>query len=127
MSLGRQGRSFLTVGVLQWLLDWGVLVALSHAGMAIEVANIIGRVSGATLGFWLNGRVTFAGEETAAGPTQLRRFSLMWIATTVISTWSLGAIENMVGLQWTWLAKPCVEAVLGVVGFLGSRHWVYRR
>lgn len=127
MSLGRQGRSFLTVGILQWLLDWGVLVALSHAGMAIEVANIVGRISGATLGFWLNGRVTFAGEETAAGPTQLRRFALMWLATTAISTWALGSIENLVGLQWAWLAKPCVEAVLGVVGFLGSRHWVYRR
>lgn len=127
MSLTRQGRTYLSIGILQWLLDWAVVVALSHAGLAIEPANVLGRITGAALGFWLNGRFTFAGEDTTVGGPQLARFGLMWIGTTVLSTWSLALIDDAVGLQSAWLAKPAVELVLGIVGFALSRHWVYRR
>ncbi len=127
MSLTRQGRHYLLIGILQWLLDWAVMVALSNAGLWVEAANVAGRVSGALLGFWLNGRITFAGDGTAIGRRQLARFVLLWLTTTVVSTWAIGALEDVVGLHWTWLAKPAVELFLGGVGFLLSRHWVYRR
>ena len=127
MSLGRQGRHYLVIGGIQWLVDWGVMVALSHFGMRVEPANIAGRISGALLGYWLNGKLTFAGEDTAIGRTQLQRFVMMWLCTTAISTWSMGAIDDYLGLKWAWLAKPGVELVLGVIGFLLSRHWVYKR
>lgn len=127
MSLGRHARHYLLIGFVQWLLDWGVMVLLSHYGMLLEAANVLGRVAGALLGYWLNGRLTFAGDDTAIGPTQLTRFILMWLGTTVVSTWSLGAIDDVAGLKWAWLAKPGVELCLGVVGFLLSRHWVYRK
>ncbi|KQZ59553.1 MULTISPECIES: GtrA family protein [unclassified Lysobacter] len=127
MSLGRQGRHYLIIGLIQWLLDWGVMVALSHAGMAVEPANVAGRISGALLGFWLNGRITFAGDDTRIGRRQFGRFLGMWLATTLVSTWAMGAIDDAVGLTWTWLAKPAVELMLGGIGFLLSRHWVYRR
>lgn len=127
MSLTRQSRNYLTIGVLQWLLDWGMVVVLSHGGLSIEVANVLGRITGAALGFWLNGRVTFAGEHTTIGGPQLARFGLMWVGTTAVSTWALSVIDDLVGLQWAWVAKPAVELVLGVVGFALSRHWVYRR
>ena len=126
MSVLRQGRYYLLIGILQWLLDWGVTVALSHAGLAIEPANVAGRVSGAMLGFWLNGRVTFAGDEHHMGRKQFARFLLMWTATTVISTISMGAIDDGFGLQWAWAAKPAVEVALGGIGFLLSRYWIYR-
>lgn len=126
MSLGRQGKHYLLIGGIQWLVDWGVMVGLSHLGMAIEPANIAGRISGALLGYWLNGKLTFAGDDTAVGRTQLRRFVMMWLCTTAISTWSMGAIDDYLGLTWAWLAKPGVELALGVVGFLLSRHWVYK-
>lgn len=127
MSLGRHARHYLLIGFVQWLLDWGVMVLLSHYGMLVEAANVIGRVAGALLGYWLNGKLTFAGDDTAIGPTQLTRFIVMWLCTTVISTWSLGVIDQYAGLKWAWLAKPGVELCLGVVGFLLSRHWVYRK
>ncbi|MFX5839909.1 GtrA family protein, partial [Acinetobacter baumannii] len=82
--------------------------------------NVAGRVSGALLGFWLNGRITFAGDDTAIGRRQLARFVLLWLTTTVVSTWAIGALEDVVGLHWTWLAKPAVELFLGGVGFLLS-------
>ena len=127
MSLRRQGSHYLAVGGLQWLLDWGVTVWLSHAGLPIETANVAGRVSGALLGYWLNGKLTFAGEGTAMGRVQLQRFALMWLCTTAASTWAMGAIDDALGLRWAWLAKPAVELALGVVGFVLSRHWIYRR
>jgi putative flippase GtrA len=126
MSLRRQGRHYLLIGIVQWLLDWGVMVLLSHLGLAVEIANICGRISGAMLGFWLNGKFTFAGDDTRIGGTQLRRFVLMWLCTTAASTWAMGQIDDVFGLQWAWLAKPAVEMVLGVFGFVLSRHWVYK-
>lgn len=127
MSLTRQGRHYLMIGGLQWLVDWGVMVGLSHLGLPIESANVAGRISGAMLGYWLNGKLTFAGEDTALGRTQLQRFMLMWLFTTAISTWAMGSIDDWFGLRWAWLAKPGVEAVLGLFGFVLSRHWVYKR
>lgn len=127
VSLGRQGRHYLAIGLLQWLVDWGVLVALSHLGMPVRPANVLGRISGALLGFWLNGRITFSGADTIVGRTQFLRFLAMWLATTAVSTVAIGAIDDYLGLKWAWLAKPAVEIVLGGVGFLLSRHWVYRR
>lgn len=127
MSLSRQGRHYLAIGLVQWLVDWGVMVLLSHLGLVVELANVAGRISGALLGFWLNGRITFAGDDTVVGRRQFGRFLMMWLLTTLASTWAIGAIEDAVGLKWTWLAKPGVELVLGVLGFLLSRHWVYRR
>lgn len=127
MSLTRQGRHYLTIGMLQWLVDWGVMVVLSHAGMLVEPANIAGRISGAALGYWLNGRITFAGDDTALGRIQFARFVLMWLTTTALSTMAIGTIDDHLGLQWAWLAKPLVELVLGVLGFVASRHWVYKQ
>ena len=127
MSLGRHARHYLLIGIVQWLVDWAVMVLLTHYGMQVEAGNVLGRVSGALLGYWLNGKLTFAGEDTALGRTQLARFVLMWLGTTIISTWALGAIDDAVGLKWAWLAKPGVELALGAVGFFLSRHWVYKR
>ena len=126
MSLLRQGRYYLAIGLLQYVVDWGVMVALSHFGLSVEIANVAGRVSGATLGFWLNGRFTFVDDTSVLGPRQLRRFMLLWLCMTGISTWSIGTIENVAGLRWAWLAKPLVEIVLACVSFMASRHWVYR-
>ena len=127
MSLRRHARHYLLIGIAQWLLDWGVMVGLSHLGLAIEPANIAGRISGAMLGYWLNGKITFAGDDTAVGRRQMARFATMWIGTTLASTWAMGRIDDVFGLQWAWLAKPAVELALGVVGFFLSRHWVYRK
>ncbi|TYT26100.1 GtrA family protein [Luteimonas viscosa] len=127
MSLRRQGSHFLAIGVLQYLVDWAVTVWLSHMGMAIEAANVTGRICGALLGYWLNGRFTFAGEDTAMGRVQFQRFALLWLGTTAVSTLAMSAIDDMLGLKSAWLAKPVVDAGLALVGFVLSRHWIYKR
>ncbi len=127
MSLGRQGRYYLLVGLVQYVVDWAILVVLSHLGVPVPAANLAGRVAGALLGYWLNGRFTFAGHDTALGRRQFSRFLAMWLGTTLASTWGLSAIDQHAGLGWVWLAKPGVELTLGGLSFLISRHWVYRR
>ncbi len=127
MSLGRQGRGYVAIGLLQWLIDWGVMVALTHAGIPVAPANITGRITGALLGYWLNGKWTFAGDDTAVGAPQLRRFLLMWVSTTLLSTWAMTHIDDVFGLKWVWLAKPAVEIALGAIGFVLSRYWIYRK
>lgn len=126
MSLLRQGSHYMAIGMLQYLVDWGVMVTLSHFGLSVEIANVAGRVSGAVLGFWLNGRITFANESSALGPRQLRRFLLLWLVMTALSTWAIGGVENAAGLGWAWVAKPAVELFLAGISFIVSRHWVYR-
>lgn len=127
MTLARQGRYYVAIGLLQYVVDWGVMVTLSHAGLSVELANVAGRISGATLGFWLNGRITFASDAHMLGPRQLQRFVLLWLCMTAISTWAIGTIESVAGLQWAWLAKPVVEILLACMSFMAARHWVYRR
>lgn len=126
-SLPRHAGGYLLVGGIQWLLDWAVMVLLSHLWLPVAWANICGRISGAVLGYWLNGRYTFAAEDTTVGRRQFLRFLLMWLATTAVSTWAVTRIDDYLGLKWAWLAKPLVEVALGLVGFFLSRHWVYKK
>lgn len=126
-TLARHGSRYIAVGAVQLLVDWAVFVAVSAAGVLVEPANIVGRISGAAIGFWANGRFTFASEDTALGHRQFARFAVMWLVTTAISTWAVGHIDDTVGLRWAWLAKPAIDVAVSAIGFVLSRHWVYRR
>lgn len=127
VSLARHGMAFLAVGLVQVALDSTVFVAATHLGMAVAWGNIAGRVAGAGLGFWLNGRYTFAENGRSRVNRQaLLRFGILWLATTVASTWAVSWLAAYLGLGWAWLGKPAVEAVLALAGFLVSRHWIYR-
>jgi putative flippase GtrA len=49
-ALSRQMLLFVLAGVAQVALDWAVFVALTHAGLAVAIGNIIGRTCGAMPG-----------------------------------------------------------------------------
>ncbi|HEY5972054.1 MAG TPA: GtrA family protein [Pseudoxanthomonas sp.] len=126
-TLMRQGSSYLLVGLVQLLLDWGVFVAATALGMPTPFANLLGRVSGALLGFWLNGRLTFAIDGQARlGRKNFARFLLVWLSLTFISTWLVSHTALELGLRASWMAKPLVEAGLALVSFFLLRHFVYR-
>jgi putative flippase GtrA len=123
----RQGLAFGIVGGIQLLLDWAVLVALTAMGVPVAAANLLGRISGASLGFWLNGRVTFRSEgQPRLVGRPLRRFAIMWGGLTVVSTLAVDGVARWLGLEYAWAAKPVVEAALALVSFFVLRHWVYR-
>jgi putative flippase GtrA len=121
----RQGLGFSLIGGLQLLLDWGVMMALSASGVPLPMANVAGRIAGASLGFWANRRITFQAHH---GPAlqHLMRFLLLWSALTVLSTLQVEFIAQHGGLSSAWLLKPVIEGILAVISFFVSRHWVYR-
>lgn len=121
----RQGLGFSLVGLLQLLLDWSVMMALSASGVPLPAANVAGRVAGASLGFWSNRRFTFQGHHHPPLP-QLARFALVWSTLTVLSTLAVAFAAAHGGLSRAWLFKPLIEGVLAVVSFFSSRLWVYR-
>lgn len=127
LSLLQQAPRYVIAGILQLLLDWLLFVALTALGVAPAPANLAGRASGALLGFWLNGRWTFAQSgRPKLGWRRLLRFIVVWLTLTLVSTWLVAAIAAGPGLQQAWLAKPLVEGGLAVVAFFLWRHIVYR-
>jgi putative flippase GtrA len=127
LSLFQQAPRYVIAGVFQLLLDWLVFVLLTALGMAVAPANLAGRVSGALLGFWLNGRWTFAQEgRPRLGWRRLLRFAVVWLALTLASTWLVAAVASGLGLKQAWLAKPLVEGTLALLAFFLWRHVVYR-
>jgi putative flippase GtrA len=127
MNLARQGVSFLLVGLGLVTADWAVFVVLTAIGTPAAMANVLGRVTGALLGFWANGRYTFGAPGAARlGPHRFLRFLVVWLPLTLLSTVLVTVVAARLGMQMAWLAKPLVEVGLAVVSFLVSRHWVYR-
>lgn len=127
MTLFRQGGHFILVGLLQLVLDWALFVALTWLGVSAAPANLSGRVCGALLGFWLNGRMTFAAQgKPRLGWRRFFRFLIVWLALTLVSTVAVTWVATQLGLQQAWLAKPLVEGTLAAASFLLLRHVVYR-
>lgn len=126
MSLARQGVSFLVVGCCLILLDWAAFVGLTAVGVPAVPANIAGRIVGALVGFWANGRITFARDGARLGRRRFSRYLVSWTVLTLLSTLLVAELADHLSLQVAWLAKPVVEAGLAVISFLLSRHWVYR-
>ena len=127
MTLRRHAASYAVIGIVQWLVEYGLMLALSEWVMPVEPANVIGRVAGAMLGFWLNGKWTFAGDDTHVGRHAAMRFVAMWIALTVLNTWIVAIGDDRFGLRMAQLLKPGADLASGGIGFLLSRHWVYRK
>lgn len=126
MSLIRQAPLFVVMGGIQLLVDTAVTIGLSRAGLALGLANLLGRISGAMLGFWLNGRFTFRRPGGRLDRGALLRFITAWLLLTAASTLALSLIEETLSLRAAWFAKPLVEAMLAAASFFISRHWIYR-
>lgn len=127
MSLRRHLGGYAAIGLLQWLVEYGLMLALSEWVMPVEPANVIGRLTGAIIGFWLNGKWTFAAGDTHVGRHAAMRFLVMWIALTVLNTLIVAHLDDAFGLRMAQLLKPGADLLSGGIGFLLSRHWVYRK
>ena len=115
------------IGVAQWLVEYGLMLVLSQWFMPVEPANVIGRLAGACIGFWLNGKWTFAGDGTHVGRVAAQRFVAMWVGLTVVNTSIVAGADDLFGLRAAQLLKPGADVLCGGIGFLLSRHWVYNK
>lgn len=128
MTLHKEVVSFTAVGLLQILVDWAVFVGLTHLGVPVVPSNISGRVSGALLGFSLNGIFTFGRPDGVIflGRIHFLRFLTTWVATTIVSTACVTLLHRLDGLHAAWLGKPMIDAALAGAGFLASKYWIYK-
>ena len=86
-ALPRQIVLFVLVGAVQVLIDWTVFVSLTALGLPLVAGNLAGRLSGASMGYWLNGRHTFSNDGQARhSGNHLRRFIIAWLMLTALST-----------------------------------------
>ncbi|MFT3761083.1 MAG: GtrA family protein [Pseudoxanthomonas sp.] len=124
----RQAILYGVVGGAQLFLDYLCFVVLTKQGVAIVPANLIARVIGATLGYFLNRRVTFT-DAVAAEHKEIAvmlRFAVVWTGLTIAGTTIVGMLGKVVVLEYVWLAKPLVDGFLAALGFLLSRFWIYK-
>ncbi len=128
LPVARQLLLYGVVGGAQLLLDYVVFVGLTALGLAVIPANLAGRVAGACLGYFLNRYLTFAsvvdGERRERG--RVLRFCIAWIGLTVVGTAVLEWLASGFDLKAAWIAKPVVDGLLAIAGFLLSRYWIYR-
>jgi putative flippase GtrA len=127
--LAREGVGYIVVGLIQLVLDWGVFVLLTALGISVTTSNLTGRASGAILGFWLNATYTFRGSAEGELPrrwSNVVKFLVGWVVTSLLSTLMVGAVDHAVGLRWAWVAKPMIDGVLAVLGFALSKYWIFR-
>lgn len=125
-KLAAQGARFTAVGIAQLLVDWSVFSALHALSTATIGPNIAGRFAGAALGFWLNGRFTFAVEGAPRlGSRRFARYAALWLGLTVLSTFGMKTIDAWLGGSAVYWCKIPVEALMALLSFFISRHWVY--
>jgi putative flippase GtrA len=119
---------YALIGGIQLLADWTCFVLLTWLAVDVVSANILGRISGAILGFWLNGRYTFAqrcdGSSLDAGHAV--RFVAGWALTAILSTLLVWLLNDMGGISVARLGKPIVDALLALIGFVLSKYWIFR-
>ncbi|MBB1635736.1 MULTISPECIES: GtrA family protein [Cupriavidus] len=127
MSLIRQGASYGVIGGVQLGVDWLCFFLLTSFGVGAVKANIAGRVLGALLGFWLNGKKTFSAQiDSELGFRHFFRYIVLWSGTALASTVVIASVDRLQGLQLAWLVKPFADGLLAVAGFVVSRYWIYR-
>jgi putative flippase GtrA len=125
LPLSRQMVNYGIVGVGQIVIDWLVFVYASQFGVVAGIANIIGRICGAAVGFWLNGRWTFSEHSTRLGFRHLLRYAASWSFMTAMSTVIVLLVDHSHGLKWTWIVKPFADTALAFFGFVISKYWIY--
>jgi putative flippase GtrA len=125
--LSRQEARYILVGLTQLLLDWTLFVVLTATGVPTALANTLGRVLIAILGFLLHGRYTFGDAEARRlGWGRFARFATVWVSLTACSTLAMYLVRSEWNLYIAWAAKPFVELAIAVVSYLLLKRWVYR-
>ena len=117
----RQFVVFVAVGVACALLDVGLLHFLTRAGMHVVAATTIGFCAAILLNFSLHLRVTFAA--TWSHSTLWRYLAVVMLNYCITLLFVTVSCELVAGpLPGKILSIP----VIAVIGFLLSKHWVFK-
>lgn len=123
----RQMARFVLVGLAQIAFDSALFALLFSLGVDAGVANVVSRVSGIPLNFYLHGRFTFASAQGAPlGKRRFSRYVVLWTLLTLASTALVMFADQLLPSRWVYIAKPVIELMLAGVSFAVARQWVYR-
>ena len=127
MKIVKQGISYGLVGLFQIGIDWLAFIVLTQLGIGAVAGNLLGRLTGAGFGFWLNGSWTFSdGQIRRTGKRHLVRFGAVWLSTALASTILVAMASHYQGLHTAWVVKPAIDLFLAGLSFLASKFWIYR-
>lgn len=114
------------VGGVVYLSDFVVFAAiLWFMPDAYLVANIIGKVTGALVGFVLHRHFTFSWEHKDKASRQVVSYILLLAANLAISSLMMWLLVDSAGAN-AFVAKLFVDVVVIVSSFVAGRLWVYR-
>lgn len=126
----RQVAFFVLAGLIQAAVDTVLFGTLLAMGMPTARSNVVSRVCAALLGFALNRYGTFGhrADNWKRFGGSLWRFVVLFAFLTLASTGSILFLERQLGASFgeQLVYKIGVEALLAVLSFFASRHWVYR-
>jgi len=114
------------VGGVQLLVDCALFVLMTWLGLGVVLSSLVSRSGGAALGFWLNGKYTFAGNGSRLGSGQMIRFLVTLLLMAVTSSSIVWIVAHSAGLGRAWLVKPAADAMLALLSFFISKNWIYR-
>ena len=114
------------VGGVVYLSDFAVFAAiLWFMPDAYLLANVIGKVTGALVGFVLHRHFTFSWEQKDKASRQAISYLLLLAANLAISSLLMWLLVDSVGAN-AFIAKIFVDVVVIAVSFVAGRRWVYR-
>ncbi len=88
-------------------------------------ANIVGKVTGAVIGFVLHRHFTFSWQHKDKAGRQAISYLILFAANVAMSSLLMWLLVDRAGVD-AYLAKLFVDAIVIVTAFSASRLWVYR-
>jgi putative flippase GtrA len=114
------------VGGVVYLSDFAIFAAvLWFMPDAYLVANVIGKMTGALVGFVLHRHFTFSWEQKDKAGRQAASYMLLLTANLAISSLMMWLLVDSAGGN-VFVAKLVVDIVVIVSSFVAGRLWVYR-
>lgn len=126
MTLPSRLWRYLLVGGVVYLADLAIYAAMVHlAPNAYLLANGMGKIAGAALGFVLHRRFTFSGAQRDGIERQVLSYAGLLLLNLALSSVMLWFALVVVGAD-ALLGRVAVDAIVILVSFVGMRMWVYR-
>ena len=125
-------------GVLHQLLRYGLVggvvygsdftafaVTIWLAGSIYLAANVIGKITGAAVGFVLHRQFTFSWEQKNGLTRQALLYTVLFLANIASSSMLLWLLIDVVNIN-AYLARLFVDTVVIAASFVAGRLWIYR-
>ncbi|MGB5078524.1 MAG: GtrA family protein [Sphingorhabdus sp.] len=125
-GLFHQMMRYCLVGGVVYFCDFMVFASMMWLFPgAYLLANILGRTSGALLGFILHRSYTFSWEHKHKASRQALAYLLLFLGNLGGSSALLWLLVD-VGHANAFVAKLLVDALIIAMSFVAGRLWVYR-